>query len=152
MTLLLSSPTETRKAAALLAKEIKKTKNQPKSALVIGLSGNLGTGKTTFIQGFARGLKIKRKITSPTFLIFRSYKLRAANYKFFYHVDVYRIEKAGDIQALGFKEIIKNPKNIVIIEWADIPKIPLTNTSLSVNLKHRKERHERKINLKTQTK
>lgn len=113
---------QTEKLAKLLAKEILKYKNPKNHALVFGLVGNLGAGKTTFIQAFAKGLGIKNKITSPSFVLMK-------NYKNFYHIDCYRIKNHKDILALDFKEIISNPKNIIMIEWAEkIKKILPKNT------------------------
>lgn len=87
------------------------------SGSIIALTGELGSGKTTFVQGFAKGLGIKEKITSPTFVIIRQYPNN------FYHVDLYRID---NFQELGLEEILANPNNIVLIEWAekikDLPK------------------------------
>jgi tRNA threonylcarbamoyladenosine biosynthesis protein TsaE len=96
-------------------------KNKRKKALVLALIGNLGGGKTTFLKGFARGLGIKEKILSPTFVLIKKFniKLRTSNFKHFYHIDCYRIEKPKEILDLGLREIINNPKNIVAIEWAD---------------------------------
>ncbi|MBI2507243.1 MAG: tRNA (adenosine(37)-N6)-threonylcarbamoyltransferase complex ATPase subunit type 1 TsaE, partial [Candidatus Niyogibacteria bacterium] len=81
----------TRKIAEILAKELLKFRFR-KHALVLALSGDLGSGKTTFVQGFARGLGIRSKIQSPTFLIMRSYKLPAKSYKLFAHIDAYRLK------------------------------------------------------------
>lgn len=113
------SPTETKKFAAILAKQILRGRNPSKNAFVVGLSGELGAGKTTFTQGFARGLGITKRITSPTFLIIRSYQLPFTNYQLLYHVDCYRIKKNKELDQLGFKKIISDPANIVLIEWAD---------------------------------
>lgn len=94
-----------------------------KNALVLALYGDLGSGKTTFVQGLAKGLGIKRRIISPTFIIVRNYEIRFKIYdlKFgnFYHTDLYRVEKINDIKELGVEEIINNPQNIVAIEWAE---------------------------------
>jgi len=96
-----------------------------KIAKVIALEGDLGGGKTTFLKGFAKGLGIREKILSPTFIIFRKFKIRvnscpnSCKFANFYHVDCYRIEKPREILNLGFRKIIKNPKNIVAIEWAN---------------------------------
>jgi tRNA threonylcarbamoyladenosine biosynthesis protein TsaE len=107
-------------------------RKRTKKALVLGLKGDLGGGKTTFLQGFAKGLEIKQKILSPTFLILKRFKLsnqRRWQFKNFYHFDCYRIQKPKEILNLGFREIISDPKNIVAIEWADkIQKIMLRNT------------------------
>lgn len=119
---------ETQKVAEDLAKKI--LKNKPsRQAFVIALEGELGAGKTSFVQGFSKGFGIKEKITSPTFNIYKNYKLQAKNYKLFYHFDCYRIERPEEILALGFKEIISNPQNIVAIEWPEkIKKVLPKNT------------------------
>jgi tRNA threonylcarbamoyladenosine biosynthesis protein TsaE len=119
---LTANPSQTKKLGEILAKEVLKTKLK-KGALIIGLKGDLGGGKTTFLQGFAQGLGIKEKITSPTFVILRRFPIPAKTCnlkpKTFFHIDCYRIEKPKEILDLGFKEIISNPKNIVTIEWAE---------------------------------
>lgn len=125
---LTKSPYQTKKIGEILAKESLKTST--KKALVLGLIGDLGGGKTTFLQGFAKGLGINEKILSPTFVILKKFEIRnpksetnskSQNSKFrtFYHIDCYRIEKPEEILNLGFKKIIVNPKNIVAIEWTD---------------------------------
>lgn len=83
---------------------------------IVCLYGDLGSGKTTFVQGLAVGLGIKNRIISPTFVMVRSYKLGAMG---FYHIDLYRIEREKDIESLGIEEIINNKNNIVVIEWAE---------------------------------
>ena len=125
---LTTTPFQTKKLGEILAKEVLKT-NPKKRALVIGLEGDLGGGKTTFLQGFAKGLGIKEKITSPTFIIFRKFIIHNSKFTILYHIDCYRISNPKEILDLGFKEIISNPKNIVTIEWADrIRKILLKDT------------------------
>lgn len=78
------------------------------------LYGNLGAGKTTFVKGLAKGLGIKRRIISPTFIIVRNYQE-----KNFYHVDLYRIERKTYLKNLGIEEILKDNKNIIAVEWAE---------------------------------
>lgn len=92
---------------------------------VVALSGDLGAGKTTFAQGFAEGLHITDKITSPTFLIIRQYPIPNRK-NFFYHIDLYRLENI-DLKNSGLEEILGDPSNVVLIEWAnkiseDLPK------------------------------
>ncbi len=111
---------ETQQAGELLAKEIKKT------PLVVALEGDLGAGKTTFIQGMARGMGIKEQITSPTFVIMKRYGLSDG---FFYHLDCYRLNSSKDVLDLGFKEIIR-PGNIIVIEWAEKIKDILPENTL----------------------
>lgn len=123
MNILTVNPSQTKKIGGILAEEILKKPLTADKALIIGLEGDLGGGKTTFLQGFARGLGIKKKITSPTFVILKRFKIqpsgRQANFRNFYHLDCYRIEKPEEILNLGFKEIIFNSRNIVAVEWVD---------------------------------
>jgi tRNA threonylcarbamoyladenosine biosynthesis protein TsaE len=88
-------------------------------AIVFGLKGDLGAGKTTFLQGFAKGLGIKEKVISPTFVIMNRFDIKKSKFENFYHLDCYRIEDVKEMKSLGFEEIISNPKNIVCIEWPE---------------------------------
>ena len=105
-----SSPTETKEWAEALAKAI----TPPK---ILALFGNLGAGKTTFIQGLAQGLGIRGRVLSPTFIFIRPYKL-SKGYKF-YHVDLYRLDSEKDVEAIGLNEILQDKNAIVAIEWPE---------------------------------
>ena len=95
-----------------------------KKAYVLGLSGDLGSGKTTFVQGFAKGLGIKQRIVSPTFILMRTYEIPKGKYKHFYHIDLYRLE--GDLESelvnLGLPEVLSDSTNIVLVEWVEKAK------------------------------
>jgi tRNA threonylcarbamoyladenosine biosynthesis protein TsaE len=110
-TIITHSDSATQKLGEELAKDILK-RGDKKQAQVLGLTGNLGGGKTTYMQGFAKGLGVEEKILSPTFVIMK-------HFGNFYHLDCYRINKSEEILELGFKEIIANPKNIVAVEWPE---------------------------------
>ena len=111
-----------------------------KFATVLALSGNLGGGKTTFLQGFAKGLGVKDKILSPTFVVMKhfktsNYKLKTRNSVGFYHFDCYRLKDEKDIIGLGWKEIFSNPENIVAIEWPEKIKKALPKDIIKINFK-----------------
>jgi tRNA threonylcarbamoyladenosine biosynthesis protein TsaE len=112
------SISETRKIAKELARHFLKQKKNTK-AIILGLEGDLGGGKTTFLQGFAKGLGIRSKILSPTFVILKKFKIRHGRFKFFYHIDCYRVKQAKEIIDLGFEDIASDPRNIIAVEWAD---------------------------------
>jgi len=139
------SPSQTKKLGEILAKKFLKIRKK-KGALVLGLEGDLGGGKTTFLQGFAKGLGIKEKILSPSFVLIKKFqipstksqtnsKFQISKFKTFYHIDCYRISKPKEILNLGFKEIISNPKNIVAIEWADKVKKILPKDIITLKFK-----------------
>ena len=87
-----------------------------KPGAFIAFYGDLGSGKTTFIQGLAKGLGIVRRIISPTFIIARHYAFDKGS---FYHVDLYRTESKHDLLGIGLDQIIEDKNNIVALEWAE---------------------------------
>ncbi len=110
MEVITKSAKETKALGKKLAADLKKKQQ----GAVVALIGELGAGKTTFTQGFAKGLGIKDRIVSPTFILMRKYEN-------FYHVDLYRLEEnvENEVVNLGLTDIWGKPGNIVIIEWAE---------------------------------
>lgn len=127
-------PKETQKLGMLLAEEIK-------DGRVVALSGELGSGKTTFTQGLLRGFGIKGPYTSPTFVIMKKYG------KNIFHIDAYRVEEQ-DILDLGWEEIIDEPRNIIIVEWADRIKKSIPRDSLWIKFEWL-DKNSRKIKVST---
>ena len=82
---------------------------------VIAVSGELGAGKTCFAQGVASGLGVRDRVTSPTFTIIQEYDGRIP----FYHIDLYRLEGAHDLEDLGYEDYIYGD-GVVLIEWPDL--------------------------------
>jgi len=107
-----------------------------KTAVVLALQGNLGAGKTTFLQGFARGLGIDEVVNSPTFVIMRKFKLEDKHFTYFYHVDLYRLENEKDLEFLHFQEIISNPENIIAIEWPEKISSLLPKNTILIKFEH----------------
>lgn len=107
-------------------------------AVVLALSGNLGSGKTTFTQGFAQGLGITQRILSPTFIIMRNYRIelqaKDSKLKEFFHVDLYRLEEniGDELTNLGIKEAWSDSGNIIAIEWAEKAKDVLPDDTIWV--------------------
>ncbi len=96
---------------------------------VICLYGDLGSGKTTFVQGLAKGLGIENRIISPTFIIARHYKIKDL---VFYHIDLYRTETIHDFLSIGLDEILEDNSNIVAIEWAEKLKEMLPSKRIDI--------------------
>ncbi|PIP68845.1 tRNA (adenosine(37)-N6)-threonylcarbamoyltransferase complex ATPase subunit type 1 TsaE [Candidatus Nomurabacteria bacterium CG22_combo_CG10-13_8_21_14_all_32_8] len=105
--------------AKIFLDKISKSKKKHKGALVVGLSGDLGAGKTAFVKFIAKHLGIKNKVFSPTYVIIKNYKLQITNYKKFFHIDAYRIEDEKELLNLNWEEIINNEENIIFIEWPE---------------------------------
>ena len=83
---------------------------------VIGLSGELGTGKTTFVQAICRGLGAQGRATSPTYALVHQY--RTPEGQPVYHVDCYRLRSPAEAQDLGFDDMVRD-RAIVLIEWPE---------------------------------
>ena len=112
---------------------------------LVCLYGDLGAGKTVLTQGIAAGLGIDlQKIKSPTFVFARDYPLKKGR---FYHLDLYRIEGKVSWQGLGLEEILGNPENICVIEWADRIQDDLPKKRIEVKIEGRGE-GKRKIVIK----
>ncbi len=149
MRYLTTKTSETKKLGESLAKKILRILPK-KMAVIIGLKGDLGGGKTTFLQGFAKGLGIKQKILSPTFVIMKRFKIPHlkpnVQYHNLTHIDCYRVEKPEELLTLGFKDIISNPKNIVTIEWVERIKQILPKKIILVEFKFI-DKNKRKISI-----
>ncbi|MEK9158299.1 MAG: tRNA (adenosine(37)-N6)-threonylcarbamoyltransferase complex ATPase subunit type 1 TsaE [Patescibacteria group bacterium] len=114
--------------------------------IVIVLEGELGAGKTTFAQAFAEALGVRDHIKSPTFVVMKNYHIDGTpGYKEFYHLDCYRLNEASDLIKLGGEEIMYEPGNIVLIEWAERVSAILPEKHLVVHIDHIAE-HKRNIN------
>jgi len=143
------SSRETKKLGEELARKLLTSCSLPpasRGALIFALAGELGSGKTTFVQGFFRGLGLKRA-ASPTFIIMRRTALKSRKFKNVFHVDAYRIKKPKELSALGFRDILENPQNIVLIEWAEKIKNILPKRAFWLRFRHGKKENERKISL-----
>ena len=88
-------------------------------AVVLTLSGELGAGKTTFMQEIARQLGVTEHVTSPTFVIMKGYDLIDQPFDQLVHIDAYRIETSEELAVLGFAELLQQPRTLICIEWAE---------------------------------
>ena len=137
-----TSQAATQKIAQKLAKKLN-------GSDVIALFGDLGSGKTVFVQGLARGLGIKKRITSPTFVFMRAYEIKHKGEELtFYHLDLYRAQNIDDLKSLGLSEIF-NKDSIVVLEWADkiknkLPAKRIDVEITSINAKERKIKIDRR--------
>lgn len=163
ITLAIKSAGETKRVARFLAHEMSArpdavgTRGLPvrstqTGAAVLALSGELGAGKTTFAQGFARALGVREKVKSPTFVLMKVYDIPSksqvpkSKFKHFIHIDCYRLASPKDLLPLGFKGLLKDKDAIMLIEWAErIKKILPRDAIWCRFIIHGDRRHERMI-------
>lgn len=129
MQIITHSESQTKKLGEILASEFF-------GGETILLQGNLGAGKTVFAKGIAKGLKIKKPITSPTFILMKVYKVKNhKTIKNLVHVDCYRINSEKDIQGIGLEEYLNRSDSVCLIEWPEkIKKILPKNRIIEVRL------------------
>lgn len=89
------------------------------SAFVVGLSGDLGAGKTAFTKCIAKSFGVEETVTSPTFVIEKIYELTDQKFTHLIHIDAYRLDLSSELVNLGWQKIISDPNNIILIEWPE---------------------------------
>jgi tRNA threonylcarbamoyladenosine biosynthesis protein TsaE len=150
--LITKSPKQTEALGKQLAREIGK---QPhgKTAKLVLLYGDLGGGKTTFTRGFAKTLGVSR-VTSPTFIMSRRSKTQHAHITNFFHLDLYRVpekggvgEKKAMLEGIGFFDALRDPKHIMLVEWAERMKGVRLPQNTKVRFRYGKTESERIITL-----
>lgn len=112
--------TITKKNLGELAVEVLQLVKEKKGegARIIALNGDLGAGKTTFVQALGQALGVAEDITSPTFTIMKGYETTDETFAHLIHMDAYRIESEEELRPLRFAEISSTPHTLVCIEWA----------------------------------
>jgi tRNA threonylcarbamoyladenosine biosynthesis protein TsaE len=110
---------------------------------VVLLAGDLGAGKTTLTQGFARGLGVIERVTSPTFVLMRPYDGLLP----LVHVDAYRLEHLQEVIDLGLPELLDDGA-IAVIEWGDVVAPALPPDFLELRLEYRDAEDERDVRLR----
>ena len=129
------SVAETEAAGARVAQEVT-------TGAVLALAGDLGTGKTQFVKGFAQALDCPLPVTSPTFTLLHEYRGGRLP---IYHFDFYRLENLGALKAIGFDEYIFGD-GVSIIEWADRFPVAIPGHARWIRF-HLVSPHERTIEL-----
>ncbi len=123
--------------------DISKEYDGTDEALIVGLSGHLGAGKTAFVKAVGKALGVKDDITSPTFVLMKTYGFGSNggnepssqdgvkfpwNWKRLVHIDAYRLEQAEELEALGWEDLVADRNNLIMVEWpenAGLKDLPL---------------------------
>lgn len=96
-----------------------KTERVDEGAFLLLLSGELGAGKTTFVQALGRVLGVKERLVSPTFLIQKEYETKDKTFRRLVHIDAYRLKSKSELEELGWKELVSDPETLVVVEWPE---------------------------------
>ena len=133
-----NSPEETRSLGNDFAKELK-------PGDVIGLKGELGSGKTQFVKGICGYFGITDDVNSPTFIIVNEYEGNspAGDIIKIYHLDLYRLNKPGDLNSLGMDNYLNS--GIVLVEWSELMENYLGRDLRTVSFEHGSTENERVI-------
>ena len=118
-----NSEFETKNFASKISKKVKK-------GSVVALNGDLGSGKTTFTQGFAKGLGVKQHVGSPTFKLVSEY---SGSIMKLYHVDCYRLNSIEEFLNLGGENLLLPYDGVTLIEWANIIEELIPVDSIKIN-------------------
>ena len=108
--------TQTKEFAKRFLPTLLPSKNK---ATIIGLCGDLGSGKTTLVKYLAKEMGITDEVVSPTFILAKYYELSGAKWKRMIHIDAYRLDDADEIGVLKWEDMIADSRNLILFEWPE---------------------------------
>lgn len=114
------------------------------SGKTVLLSGDLGTGKTTFSQYFLKALGVQR-VTSPTFAIFNEYGVERREIDRVFHFDLYRLGSTEELEELGFYEIVDDKLSHVLVEWPEKAEVIMPEDAIRIEIEHGKDDESRTL-------
>lgn len=120
--------------ATVVLEQLELTSNTEQATL-LALFGDLGAGKTTFVQALAKLLGVTETVTSPTFVIMKNYQTAyPGKFKQLSHLDCYRLETAAELKPLNFAELLKQPSTLVCVEWPERIEALLPEKKLELHI------------------
>lgn len=133
MKIVSKSLTETKEVAEKFLEHVKTVASND-GATVVAMDGDLGSGKTALTKLIAEILEIDETITSPTFVIQKSYEINNQNvpWKKLIHIDAYRLNGGEELLKLGFEEELENAKNLILVEWPELVKSALPDKKVEI--------------------
>ena len=118
------------------------------NATIVALVGDLGAGKTTLTQEFAKEFGVRERVKSPTFILMSVYEVppqKGCRYRHVAHIDCYRLESPAELVHLGFATLLKDREALVVIEWADHIRALLPPHTVWIRMEHGTHKNERVI-------
>lgn len=137
-----TAPSQTEKIAFILGQEF--SSSLPPEAIILGLKGDLGTGKTTFVKGLAKGLGVSETVASPTFILISKHEGKR---KTLYHIDPYRLRDEKSLIP-DLKELFSQKNAVIAVEWANRFLDILPNDTIWVVLEHQ-GKDKREVTIQT---
>jgi len=138
MKFLLEGEQQTQELAHTLAQVVLES-SRARHARVIALSGELGSGKTTFAAAFGKSCGVKKRLLSPTFALRSLYATTSKSYPTLEHYDWYRLKGIKELAPIGWESALKDPTRILLIEWPERAKRALPKSYIHVKLAHTKD-------------
>lgn len=102
---------------------------------ILALYGDLGAGKTAFVQGVAAGLGVKATVNSPTFTIMKLYPVKKGEIKRLCHIDAYRLSQSKELLDIGASDYLGAADTVTALEWAERVESVLTNNLFNIKIK-----------------
>ena len=113
---ILVGTTQTKEFAKRFLPTLLPSKNK---ATIVGLCGDLGSGKTTLVKYLAKEMGITDEVVSPTFILAKYYELSGAKWKRMIHIDAYRLDDPDEIEVLKWEDMIADSRNLILFEWPE---------------------------------
>ena len=137
---------ETAKIAHDFLKEVSEKYVDTNEAIIVGLSGHLGAGKTAFVQMIAKELGVGEAVTSPSFVIMKIYELGTNStiswkWKRLIHIDAYRLERPEELDVLDFEKLASDLHNLILVEWPENVELEKLGESMHISFESVNETH-----------
>ena len=137
---------ETEKIAAKWLSDVARSHPSPDEAVLVGLSGHLGAGKTAFVKAVAKALGVAETVTSPTFVIMKIYEVGEDSldipWRRLVHIDAYRLERAEELEALSFEKLVADSHNLIMVEWPENVGLTQFSPLSDIKIKIEDGKHE----------
>jgi tRNA threonylcarbamoyladenosine biosynthesis protein TsaE len=133
---------------ALVEEVLARLPRAPQGATILALQGNLGAGKTTFVQALGKKLGVQDTMQSPTYVLMKSYTTTHPQFKTLIHIDAYRLEQPEEFAALKPETFLHDPSTLVCIEWPEKAGALLPTPHLAIRFSSEGAgEHERQVDI-----
>ncbi len=114
----------------------------PSGSTIVGLTGELGAGKSAFVKEVGFLLGVEEEIISPTYVILKRYNLKNGHWKFLIHIDLYRIDHVNELRSIRWEEVLGEQKALIMVEWPERAEglFPIEATMVHLSILNENER------------